>query len=163
MQRKAWLLLGAGSAATIGLLVCGLFVAANLFGGSAKFSKPEDCKTPFVETKSCRGEDSSFQECYWFFRAEGVPDRAVCQSYLRRGAPPFPSARSCDARSPQGWQNIPCAGVRLSATSTCFACRVPEPEAARHYVQAFDSTCTQAILLAACNAPIERAIALGEP
>ena len=128
---------------------------SSTFRSSTRLDSPEQCRTALLETKSCRGEDSSFQECHYYFRAEGVPRAEVCRAFsdasLDSKAPLDPGASECNETSPSGWKSIACGDYELPASFACFSCANVRPEASRQLVQAFAPACDRAIVLKSCN------------
>ncbi len=128
---------------------------SSTFRGSTRLDSPEQCRTALLETKSCRGEDSSFQECHYYFRAEGVPRAEVCRAFsdasLDSGAPLDPGASECNETSPSAWKRVACGDYELPVTFACFSCANVRPEASRQLVQAFAPACDRAIVLKSCN------------
>lgn len=127
---------------------------SSAFRSSTKLDSPEQCRTALLETKSCRGEDSSFQECHYYFRAEGVPRTEVCRAFANvpmDSAAPDAGDSECSETSPSAWKRIACGDYELPASFACFSCSNAQPEAARHLVQAFAPACDRAIVLKSCN------------
>jgi hypothetical protein len=129
-------------------------IPGELFSGSKKLTAPSDCKTALLETTSCRGEDRSFQECLYYFRADGVPQPDVCHAFLKvadSAVAADAGVSGCNERSPAEWKRIACGGYKLPADYTCFACSSDRPETSRQLVQAFTAACDRAIVLKGCN------------
>jgi hypothetical protein len=114
---------------------------------------PGDCHTTLAKTTSCHGEDSSFQECMYHFRAEGSPDPALCREFLAstpasRGAP---ATNGCVETSSVGWQYAYCGEYGLEGYAQCYRCVEHRPENHREIVEAFDPSCTRGVVLVGCN------------
>jgi len=127
---------------------------SSAFRSSTKLDSPEQCRTALLETKSCRGEDSSFQECHYYFRAEGVPRAETCRAFANApidGAAPDAVDGECSETSPSAWKRITCGDYELPASFACFSCSNVRPEASRQLVQAFAPACDRAIVLKSCN------------
>jgi hypothetical protein len=140
---------------------------------------PDDCRTALAMTTTCRGENSGFQECHYHFRAEGLPDPALCAAFLARpGTEPLAPAvttvtalavsadggaahAGCPENDPGGWQRVACEDYKVDATMVCFLCLDDSrPETARQIVQAFDRSCERGVVLKACNEPLRSAAGL---
>jgi hypothetical protein len=134
--------------------------------GGARIDTPDQCRTALLEVKSCHGEDRSFQECLYHFRADGVPRSEVCRAFLAPDggsttatSPPSEggSAR-CNELSPIGWRRVPCGEFKLPPDLACFVCADPAPEANRTILQAYSERCDRAVVLKACNTDLASAL-----
>jgi hypothetical protein len=122
--------------------------------GKGTIDDPSVCHTSLAKTTACRGSDTSWQECHYQFRADGIPDADVCASFL--AAPIDASASTtagqpCPEMSPAGWRRIACERFRLDATMACFYCVDGRLESARQVVQAFAPSCERGVVLKSCN------------
>lgn len=119
------------------------------------------CKTALLETTSCRGEDTSFQECHYFFRAEGKPDPTICRAFTSVASGPRDAGGvACDERAPSGWTKVPCKDYRLPDDNACFTCTSARHEETRHLLQAFTPNCERATVLKTCNVDLARSVGL---
>jgi len=110
-----------------------------------------DCKPrKLVKMSACVGEDHSFQECSFFFRATGVPEKRWCEALATQESASDPSWR-CDWNNPAAWQHVPCADYNIHGAARCFACRDSAAEAAKTYVYAYDASCAHGIEQVTCN------------
>lgn len=124
-----------------------------------KFDDPKHCQTALARVATCRGEDTSFQECHLKYRADGTPNAQVCAAFLGAadaGPADVESATKahCPERSPVGWLKVPCARFQLDPSWVCFTCAEHELEVGRTLVQAFDTSCARGVVLKACNEPL---------
>jgi hypothetical protein len=157
---------------SVALLVAGLGLSWFTAVGSvvtrplslvASFDFPGDCHTSLAMTTSCHGEDTSFQECHYHFRADGEPDPRICQAFLNgfpAAAPHTPSTLEepsydeCRPSSPAGWSPANCADYGVDGTMRCFRCRQRRGDVSvEETVQAFDATCARGVVLVGCNEP----------
>jgi hypothetical protein len=165
VRRRTVILGGAAVVLVLGGAAALLVIGAVEFstGGGGPLTKPSDCRTSLAETTSCQGEDTSFQECHYHLRAEGVPDANLCALFLATvdGVPaPDPQHAPCPETSPAGWTRVACGAYRLDATMACFTCvDGSKPETGRLLLQAFDRTCRRGVVLKSCNEPLSAAIA----
>ncbi len=111
-----------------------------------------DCKPrKLTKMQSCAGEDHGFQECSFFFRATGTPEKSWCEAL---GAPELvseSSLRRCDWTSPAAWQRVACATYNIHGAARCFACSESATEAAKTYVYAYDASCSHGVEQVTCN------------
>ncbi|QRN92909.1 hypothetical protein JRI60_27245 [Archangium violaceum] len=138
-------------------------VLASPFGGPRRLD-PSACRTPLKETHGCHGWDDSFTECRFFFRAEGVPARELCERFLREptsGAPAQSEgdASSCIYADERGWTRVDCERLGLGADFTCFYCRQAKHEASNEFLQAFSPECERGVILRSCNVSLESEVA----
>jgi hypothetical protein len=124
-----------------------------------EFDDPKHCHTALAQVATCRGEDTSFQECHFRYRADGTPNAQVCAAFLGAadaGPAEIESATKehCPERSPIGWEKVPCARFHVDPSWTCFTCAEHELEVGRTLVQAFDPSCGRGVVLKACNEPL---------
>ncbi len=136
--------------------LCLHFIVHGLQEGKGQLDQTSDCRTSLAKTTGCQGEDTSFQECHYHFRADGIPDAKVCAAFLAwpQADPAAASAveNTCPETLPSGWENVPCENYGLAATMVCFHCfDGSRPEAARRLLQAFDPSCEHGIVLKSCN------------
>lgn len=128
-----------------------------------RLSEPEQCRSALLETESCEGEDTSFQECRYQFRAVGKPKPDVCRKFLARegrSAGEMPSfAGACPETSPMSWRPVDCADFGIGPGFTCFRCDDPELERARHLLVAYDAGCQRGVVLKSCNQPLPKKVA----
>ena len=133
--------------------------------GKQDIDHASDCRTSLAMTTACRGQNSSFQECHYYFRAEGVPDPQVCTAFLA-GPDAGPAARvdegPCPETRPAGWQTVACEDYHLDAKMVCcFRCfDGSQPESGRALLQAFDRACERGIVLKSCNEPLPGTVGL---
>ena len=136
----------------------GLDEFGGLQGGKGSIAQSSECRTSLSMTTACQGENSSFQECHYHFRAEGVPDPRVCAAFLAGpDAGPAPSADDgpCPETHPAGWEGVACQDFHLDAKMVCFRCSDRSHlEAGRELLQAFDRSCDQGVVLKSCNEPL---------
>lgn len=133
--------------------------AAIYLGGS----KPiVECRTPLGPTASCSGRDKSWTECNWTFRAEGTPPLELCERFLR-----LPSGRKgegdvLDYDDVEKFSEVDCRGFKLPDDMRCFRAQRSKLEERQLYLQAFDGSCRNAVILRACNSSLEKAAAHGD-
>ena len=117
-----------------------------------------DCRPrKLTKMQTCAGEDHGFQECGFFFRATGVPDRRWCEGFTAQEVAGEPRLRRCDWNSPAAWTRVSCATYNTHGAASCFACDDSAPEARKTYVYAYDATCTRGIEQVTCNVAAEGA------
>jgi hypothetical protein len=150
------------SIAVMALRAVGVAVAAVLFfasggplGKSRRLGAGDCHPRKLTAIESCRGQDSSFQECLFYFRALGTPDLAWCRAALgATGRSEEPTA--CDFESPSKWGEVDCRRYGLAAFDRCFQCRTGELEASQTYTYGYDHGCTRAVEQVTCNVdPLE--------
>ncbi len=145
----------------MGLLAVGAAAAVLLVANAGPLGRSRqlwlrDCRPRKLATMdTCRGQDSSFQECRYYLRATGTPDVAWCRAMLAAAdRPEEPTA--CDLESPRSWAVVDCGRYGLSAFDRCFLCVTGEPEARRTYVHGYDRRCTEAAEQVTCHVdPVE--------
>ncbi len=116
-----------------------------------------DCKPrKLARMQTCAGEDHGFQECGFSFRATGVPDKTWCEA-LTKQAPVAGPASRCDWAKPATWKSVACATYNVHGAARCFTCSDAQPEAAKTYVYAYDSSCSHGIEQVTCNVDPTRA------
>jgi hypothetical protein len=151
------------------LLGCGVLIGAGgwfvlsvrvhgLQEGKGEIDQASDCRTSLTKTTACHGEDTSFQECRYHFRADGIPDAQVCAAFLaspRGGSVAEAGASPCAETSPAGWGGVSCEDYGLDPKMVCFRCTdKSSPETVRHLLQGFDRSCEHGIVLKSCNEPL---------
>jgi hypothetical protein len=126
--------------------------------GKGNLDRASDCKTSLAMTTRCVGEDSSFQECHYHLRAEGVPDPRVCAAFLSgpdAAAPATADEGPCPETRPAGWRPVDCNDFHVHADMLCFRCTdQSHTETDRELLQAFDRSCDMALVLKSCNEPL---------
>lgn len=118
-----------------------------------------ECRTPLAKTASCDGVDRSWIECKWTFRAEGKPDEALCERFLRLAPGHLGQGNAEDYDDVEKFSEISCGDLGLPERMRCFRATRSEPEATHHYLEAFDAECRSGIVLRACNDSLEEAAA----
>lgn len=128
---------------------------------SAKLSG-SDCKPrKLTRVDACVGEDRSFQECHFYYRATGVADRAWCQAMSSVTAVGGELA-GCTWDSTQGWAAVPCSRYDIYGRARCFACVSGSHEATITHVYAYDAGCERGLEQVTCNVdPVQAAHKLG--
>jgi hypothetical protein len=111
-----------------------------------------DCKPrKLTRMSTCHGENSGFQECRFYFRATGTPDRAWCEALLAiplaTGQPPS----VCEPSVAATWQHASCADYNIAGPAHCFLCPGTQGEARTTYLYAYSADCTQALEQVTCN------------
>lgn len=147
------------------LLVVGLALLAGLgcdssswgsLGTSRKLSGT-DCKPrKLTKMQTCAGEDHGFQECGFFFRATGVPDKSWCEALAAQAQASSPSP-PCDWAKPAAWRPVACSTYNIHGAARCFSCSDSQPEAGKTYVYAYDANCDHGLEQVTCNVAAERA------
>ncbi len=179
-KRKRWLLIASLSIPGLCLGWSGLHLlfeasSESTLMGAVTSHYPADCRTALKELNRCFRWDNSWNECRVASRAEGVPDRELCERFLRMKDP---AASTLPARAPSAlpgqtpepctytdehrWTRVDCELVGLKAELTCFYCQRPQHEAHNEYLQAFDSACERGIVLRACNHSLQFAAQQGQ-
>ena len=135
--------------------------SSGLMGGVSTLSGT-DCKPrKLTKMQTCTGEDHSFQECGFFFRASGVPDRSWCEALAAQAQGSSPSP-ACDWNNPAAWRPVACATYNVHGAARCFSCADAQPEAGKTYVYAYDANCSRGIEQVTCNVdPIQAGVKLG--
>jgi hypothetical protein len=149
------------------LLVGGLFLRSarphvdaigRLQEGKGNLDRASDCKTSLSMTTRCVGEDSSFQECHYHLRAEGIPDPRICAAFLSgpdAAAPATADEGPCPETRPAGWRAVDCNDFHVHADMLCFRCTdQSHSETDRELLQAFDRSCDMGLVLKSCNEPL---------
>jgi hypothetical protein len=136
-----------------------VFLAAHgLHEGKGEIDQASDCRTSLAKTTACHGKDTSFQECHYHYRADGIPNAQVCAAFLagpRVGAVAEAGSSPCPETSPVGWEGVSCEDYGLDPKMACFRCiDHSSPETARALLQGFDRTCEHGIMLKSCNEPL---------
>ena len=110
-----------------------------------------DCKARrLARVDACAGEDESFQECKFYFRASGVPERSWCEALP--SAPPSGGALPrCDWSAPAAWAPVSCALYNVHGAARCFGCFDSGAEASKTYMYAYDAHCDRGIEQVTCN------------
>jgi len=122
------------------------------FGCDKSTLSGSDCKPrKLVQLQSCSGEDHSFQECGFSFRATGVPDKRWCAGLTSAQPATATSLGRCDWVNPAAWTRVACASYNIHGVANCFACNDSAPEAAKTYVYAYDAGCTRGLEQVTCN------------
>ena len=114
-------------------------------------SKISECRAPRVGDVKCSGFNDSWTECKWAFRAEGRPERALCERFRRLPKGYRSDAETRDYDDVQSFTEADCSKWDLSGVSRCFEGTRHEHEATNRYLLAFDSECRAAVVLRACN------------
>jgi hypothetical protein len=116
-----------------------------------------DCKPrKLAKMQTCAGEDHGFQECGFFFRATGVPEKSWCAALGAQAQAGGPILR-CDWGNPAAWRRVACATYNIHGSARCFVCSDSQPEAAKTYVYAYDANCSHGLEQVTCNVAAERA------
>lgn len=150
---------------TAALVLCAIGAAAFILlargsalqGGQGRIVRLSDCRTSLALTTSCQVDDRSWQECRYHFRAEGVPDRGICSAFLRSsaGASGVVPPGRCREESPSGWRPVSCTAYHVESSMRCFLCaESASVEVSRQVLQAFDPSCTRAVVMKSCNEPL---------
>jgi len=130
----------------------------SLFGPKA-LGKAECRPRKLTHVDACQGEDTTFQECHFYFRASGVPDRAWCEALAASamtsaGGPPV-----CDFSKPAAWAKVSCTGYQVAKDWNCYECKADELESSRAYLYAYDPQCSRGSELVTCNYALQKAAA----
>jgi hypothetical protein len=146
-----------------------------LFG--AKLSGDECRPRALSKMDSCEGEDESWQECRFYFRATGVPETQWCES-LAKTARKDPlwdqsnAARDCvndeecawnACDDVSSWRRVRCVPYGLVGGWTCYECNDGYAETFKTYVYAYNDDCTRGAEQVTCNFdPLNAAQNLGK-
>lgn len=125
----------------------------------------DDCKTrKLTHVDNCSGLDSGFQECRFYFRASGSPERPWCKSMSQIAkADADAHLPTCDFSKPTSWSRVSCSSYNIVGAGGCYACIVDEPESRRTYLYAYTPDCARGIEQVTCNFdPHEASAKLGE-
>jgi hypothetical protein len=110
-----------------------------------------ECRAPLVGDVECAGFNDSWTECKWAFRAEGRPQRSLCERFLRLPKGHRSSSETRDYNDVPSFSEVECTDWDLTGVSRCFEGARHEHEATNRYLLAFDSQCRAAVVLRACN------------
>lgn len=143
------------------LVLCVIALGCDWFSTSHKLAG-SDCKPrKLSKLEACAGEDRSFQECYFYWRASGVADHAWCEA-LSGAQPSGGELSRCTWDTPSGFTQVACDTFNIHGKARCFACKDGHREAALTYVFAYDEGCARSIEQVSCNAdPVQAAAKLG--
>ena len=127
----------------------------SCFGGAEAPVKKEtstiSCNPQKMRTQEdCVGEDSTFAECRFFFRAYGVPDTQWCMQ-LKKQASHKQSIPECNFEEPQQWAKVSCLDYQFDGALDCYACNIAQMESNRSYVYAYNDDCSSGIEQVTCN------------
>lgn len=122
-------------------------------------TKIEECQVPLVGDVECAGFNDSWTECKWAFRAEGRPERPLCERFMRLPKRYRSDAETRDYDDIESFSEVPCSDWGFLGVSRCFEGARHEHEATNRYLLAFDSDCSAAIVLRACNQELKAAAA----
>ncbi|WP_143195680.1 hypothetical protein [Archangium sp. Cb G35] len=179
-KRKRWLLIAGLSipGLCLGWAVFRLLFEAssgNTLTGAVTSNDPADCRTPLAQLSRCFKWDNSWTECRVVFRAEGVPEKALCERFLRVTEPvastlparapsalPGQTPEPCTYTDERRWTRVDCKHVGLEANLACFYCQRSQHEAHNEYLQAFDPACERGIVLRSCNHSLQFAAQQGQ-
>lgn len=114
-------------------------------------TKITECRAPLMGDFKCAGFNDSWTACNWAFRAEGRPERPLCERFLRLPSGYQSSAETRDYEDVRSFSQADCTAWGLSGVSRCFEGARHEHEATNRYLLAFDSDCRAAVVLRACN------------
>jgi len=158
MPGRRWIvlaLLAPSAPLMLPALGCGKLSTTDKLSGS-------DCKPrKLVSTTSCAGEDRSFQECSFYHRAIGTPQRSWCEA-MPSAAPAGGALSRCSWDSTIGWTPVTCNTYNIHGAARCFACTAGGPEEALSYVFAYDAACRRGLEQVTCNAdPAQAGLKLG--
>jgi hypothetical protein len=123
----------------------------------------KECRAPLVGDFECAGFNDSWTECKWAFRAEGRPERALCERFLRLPRGYRSDAETRDYDDVRSFSEVDCDDWSLSKVSRCFEGARHEHEATNRYLLAFNSDCRAAVVLRACNQGLDVAARQHEP
>jgi hypothetical protein len=145
-----------------------LFLAAHgLQEGKGEIDQASDCRTSLAKTTACHGKDTTFQECHYHYRADGIPDAQVCAAFLagpRDGSVAEAGSIACPETSPVGWEGVSCEDYGLDPKMACFRCiDHSAPETARALLQGFDRSCEQASCSRAAMNPYRKRASASTP
>ena len=117
-----------------------------------------------IKMDSCQGEDRSFQECRFYFRATGQADNAWCQS-LAEATETEPS-KECDSqnsndkdsacdpeacKSPSAFKRVDCDKYGVQDQATCYTCADVKREANKNYVYIYSPDCSRGAEKVTCK------------
>jgi hypothetical protein len=132
------------------LLISLLVVACDL--SSSKRLELSDCRArKLIRTDTCKGRDEGFQECRFYLRAGGVPNRSWCEELASSAHPSTSELPECDFDKPAAWAKVNCGIYRLPGKLTCYACVASKREAQRTYVYGYDAACSHGFEQVTCN------------
>lgn len=126
-------------------------------------TKITTCRAPLIGDVRCAGFNDSWTECNWAFRAEGRPERPLCERFLRLPKGHRSDAEARDYDDVRSFSELDCANWSLSGVNRCFEGARHEQEATNRYLLAFASDCRAAIVLRACNQGLDVAAQQHEP
>ena len=96
------------------------------------------------------------------FRAEGRPDPALCERFLRLPGGHRSNAETADYDDVRSFTEIACSDWGAPEESRCFRGIRHEHEATNRYLLAFHSDCSSALVFRSCNTPLDTAPGLPE-
>jgi hypothetical protein len=134
-------------------------LAAAAFDEWSESAKITECGAPLVGDFECAGFNDSWTECGWAFRAEGRPERPLCQRFLGLPRGYRGGADTTDYHDVRSFSEVDCTDWNLSGTSRCFEGAREEHEATNRYLLAFEPDCNAAVVLRACNQTLDVAAA----
>jgi len=114
-----------------------------------------ECRTPLVGDTTCSGINDSWIECRWAFRAEGRPERSLCERFLQLPAGHRGNGETEDYDDVRSFSEVECSVWAVPDDRRCFEGVRREHEATNRYLQAFDSDCGTAVVLRSCNYPLD--------
>ena len=101
-----------------------LFLMSCFGDGDAPVKKDTStisCKPKKMRTQEdCVGENKSFTECRFFFRAFGVPDTEWCMQLKKQDAEKQ-SIPACNFEGPQQWAKVSCVDYQFDGALDCYA------------------------------------------
>lgn len=118
-----------------------------------------ECRAPLVGDYECKGFNDSWTECKWAFRAEGRPERPLCESFLQLPSGHGSDAETRDYDDVRSFSEVDCAKWGLPGVSRCFEGARFEHEATNRYLLGFESDCRAAVVLRTCNQALDTAAA----
>lgn len=136
-----------------GVLVAGTCIfALDTWNEDTRITK---CRAPLVGGTTCAGTNESWTECKWAFRAEGRPERPLCQRFLGLPKGYRSDAETRDYDDVRSFSEVDCSNWDIAHTSRCFEGARHEHEAVNRYLLAFDSSCRAAVVLRTCNQDLD--------
>ena len=103
-----------------------------------------------INQEECVGENKSFTECRFFFRAFGVPETQWCTQLKEQASSNIPIP-ACDFDHPQKWAKVSCSEYQFDEALDCYACNISQLESNRSYVYAYNADCSKGIEQVTCN------------
>jgi hypothetical protein len=116
----------------------------------------QDCHTKKLESvDACNGLDDGFQECHFYFRALGTPNRDWCTRLQTSARTPEQGPMRCDFDKPETFTRVECATHGVFGNVDCYMCGAAATEATKAYVYAYRKDCSRGLEQVTCNVRAE--------